>query len=313
MCAGELNEHFLLITKPDNTSDKNQLVFKLPPLALNGSQVAISGEPVTLKEMWPTLYNHLYYQSMTFNNLIFNSFMAIDKVGQYFLMTTKIETGYPGLVYDLDNNKIFKGLSYNGNKVQVLISSHELRKFYALQRGSQNELTIMRYRFAKESVMESCALPTGSIIPDVEGSFYRICIIKNDFLMVTNDTSCTGMQWTKDKTSLKGFVTQGKFFLFGDENVIIFSSEIYDKLNQPVKFTLKPYGSFIECNISPGTVKSSSGNYLVMLIGINKKFVNIICLIIIIITHYRIKLCGNYSDHFGCVDCCAHCLFVKLS
>lgn len=252
-----LSSKLLVVTEPDNQT-YTQYIYEMPVSSLNDSvdQLFLNDDPKKLKDFWPVLYNSTFYAANVFSGPIYNSFTAIDKVSEYFFITSLNEEG---VVYDIKNEKAFKGLHKRQKKDtrEVLISSDKLQKFFAVQVSDNGGLAIMRFKFITDTVIESLKSKE-VIVPENEGAYHPLCKVGNDSMMVMkkellsadDDKDKNGTNKTCEPLKYplsKGFVSKKKIYLFGQDKIYIFSESFYDTPNVPVKVIIKAYSSFINC------------------------------------------------------------------
>ena len=200
--------------------------------------------PIPIEQKWPNFVSSKYFTVA--KNHFYNSFTAIDSVGQeYLLITTKnVSCNCVGATYNIDKKRTYRGRTYYNRDDQVLLSSNELSKFYALHKEKGN-LYISQYYFTDKEI------PTSRILPvEHDGDFpifFPICAVgKNQILVVRHndqDYDCGHVDWPV----LNGFVSDGKFYLFGSNYIITFPQKVYTEPNQPVNFERIPFNDFIQC------------------------------------------------------------------
>lgn len=263
LTVGMLRSKLLVLSEPDNITF-TQYIYEMPASSLNDSadELFLNDEPQTLKSHWPVLYSNEYYMNTVFNGHIYNSFTAVDSVGEYLFLTTLLEeAGSVGVVYDIANGKAYKGMQKNKGIREVLISSDKLQKFFAVQIDGQGGLAMMRFKFTEETVLKSVAKVDG-IVPEDRGAYYPLCKVGPDSMkMLKKKRKADGEDDDKkdDKNSIdmaceplkyplsKGFVSKDKIYLFGQDKIYIFPESFYDNPNKPVKVIAKSYSSFINC------------------------------------------------------------------
>ena len=216
--------------------------------------------PVPIEQKWPNFVSSKYFTIA--EDHFYNSFTAIDSTSQEYLMiTTKYKKCYCiGATYNIDKNKTYDGLAYRGDDDQVLLSSNELSKFYALHKNG-DRLSICQYEFTNSEIPKSEIAPVKK-----EGGFYPICAVGNDQIMVVHNEKHNDCEYV-DWPVLNGFVSDGKFYLFGSNYIITFPQKVYHKPNQPVKFERIPFNDFIQCGgdvdvIKPREVAVAKRKYL---------------------------------------------------
>jgi len=142
---------------------------------------------------------------------------------------------------------------------QILVSSEELNKFYAIT-NKDGGMQMMRFHFTGKTVMESLQ-SSNSIVADHNNKgdstpvYYPMCELKSEgnssgsAIMVSTDGPCTGAKGSPlSWPIMKGFVTADKFYLFGDVQIFIFYRSVYDQPNKPVEYTVVLFSTFIECS-----------------------------------------------------------------
>ncbi|KAH7640736.1 hypothetical protein HUG17_8205 [Dermatophagoides farinae] len=178
---------------------------------------------------------------------IFNAFIVIDNETDWLCLTTWFHiTDEKGISYDLNNHVVKPGFIFTGNKREVLISTNKSCSYYALSYSLiTNGLEIATYKCQK--------FITDSI--KIVNQFRTICFtdgqekeisIQNEY-----DENCKNypVKWP----IMKGFVADGRFYLFDMNNVHIFNEDFYTK-NITVSVIQRKYSSFFVC---PGSIPDS--------------------------------------------------------
>lgn len=240
LAVGLTRKNLLLITE-------NYFVYELSIDSLDSSidQLYLNAEPTPMSTKYPALFESEQFEKIRKN--IFNAFIVIDDETDWLCLTTWFRiTVEKGISYDLNNHDVKPGFIFTGNKREVLISTNKSCSYYALSYSSiTNGLEIATYKCQK--------FITDSI--KIVNQFRTICFtdgqekeisIQNEY-----DENCKNypVKWP----IMKGFVADGRFYLFDMNNVHIFNEDFYTK-NITVSVIQRKYSSFFVC---PGSIPDS--------------------------------------------------------
>lgn len=247
LLAGLTSKRFLLITK-------SFYVYDLPRSSIENvfSELNMDAKPVPLSDKYPVLYKDVTFQKFVANpDLIFNSFTIFDGVGEYLSFTIKNsdrnnDPNLRGIVYDINDNKVLKGYTYNMDYPQVLLSLDTEKTFYALR--NKNGLEINLYQLTSQVISDNV-----NQINEM-GGWTPVCLDSTGkTIFIANDSSgCDKAQWP----ILNGFVNQKYFYLFGDTYIFVFDADIYKSPGSKSKLTQLTYVDFFLCN---GDASGKSG------------------------------------------------------
>lgn len=235
-----LSDRLLLITK-------DLYVFELSPDALNDadsdSTIYIGSMPQSLQDKWPSLYNDPSFQELYTGQLIYNSFTVMSSDGDYLFFTTKqMITSKAGVTFDMKKNIVLKGLTYKDADDQVLISASERLSFFALNKEG-DQLNMAQYRF-----MDPFSKAVSHVTEYINRvtPWRRMCVSDSEDNIYLSESNCTTpLTWPV----LKGFVNGNKFYIFGPQNIYIFSVELVKSPGTRVTVTKKPYDGFFICSV----------------------------------------------------------------
>lgn len=260
-CIGKLSRNVILVTR-------DYLVYDLPLSSVDSTINKLyigNNTPIPIGKKWPNLVTDRYFQTAEAN--FYNAFVAMDSESEYILFTTKWNRcRCIGSTYDMINKRPYQGVTYLDNDDQVLLSSNDLSYFYALNKYGNRGLQIARFHFIKDRVPHSAIRNV-----DPNRRFKRLCEVEGNQLKIVSPDShqCERpINWP----ILNGFVSDGKFYLFGSNYIITFPQKAYDTPNQGVKFYKIPFNQFIQCgaNITvqvPRHLKvKKSNNYKIYII-----------------------------------------------
>lgn len=188
--------------------------------------------------------------------------IAVDPNGRYLLLDSdpKISGIYTvGIIWDIDKNTGYPGFQNIRDKSNRIrwISSDSLSKFYAIS-DANNVLTMVRYALCNNCVIQetfSHAFDSmGEVFPNNTCKYHdkphmrRLCKSGTTGLEVEpfdGDPNCQTIDWSV----YNGFIgADGKIYLFGENDVIAFPEEAYQKAGQPVTFEKTPYNKIINCS-----------------------------------------------------------------
>ncbi|KAJ6218938.1 hypothetical protein RDWZM_004750 [Blomia tropicalis] len=235
-CIGKLSRNVILVTR-------DYLVYDLPLSSVDSTINKLyigNNTPIPIGKKWPNLVTDRYFQTAEAN--FYNAFVAMDSESEYILFTTKWNRcRCIGSTYDMINKRPYQGVTYLDNDDQVLLSSNDLSYFYALNKYGNRGLQIARFHFIKDRVPHSAIRNV-----DPNRRFKRLCEVEGNQLKIVSPDShqCERpINWP----ILNGFVSDGKFYLFGSNYIITFPQKAYDTPNQGVKFYKIPFNQFIQC------------------------------------------------------------------
>ncbi|OTF79356.1 hypothetical protein BLA29_004989, partial [Euroglyphus maynei] len=204
----------------------------------------LDAKPLPLSEKYPELSgNHRFRQ---IKSDIYNAFIVIDDDGSWLCFTTKPDSPYNGINFNMEKSTISEGWSFTAPWKEVLISTTEPCNFYAIRRH-EGQFQICTYQCSKSTIKESKKIQN-------KDDYRSICYSdESDDKMIfiyPDGRHCKNpVQWP----ILKGFVADGKFYLFGKNFIYTFDENAYDhsSTREPYPVRSETYDSFFIC---PGKI-----------------------------------------------------------
>ena len=241
MAVGLTRHHVIVITESFDVYEvaRNQLKTSIDNLYLNA-------KPIPLKEKYPTLADYHRFRLIKFD--IYNAFIVIDNDGSWLCLTTKPNSPYNGINFNMEKSTIIDGWSFTAQWKEVLISTTEPCHFYAIKRHN-NQFQIGTYRCSSSTITKSQQIIN-------ENDYRSICYSMDSgdikkIIIYPDGRDCPN---PVDWPILKGFVAGKKFYLFGKDYIYSFDENAYHDPNHnsyPVR--KQSYDSFFIC---PGKIPS---------------------------------------------------------
>ena len=203
-------------------------------------------KPKPLKDKYPGLYNSPYFNSV--KDYIFNAWIMKDEEGDWICITTRARNHRDGVSYLINNDEAVKGWIYYDQATEVLISQNQQCRYYSLRHDRHNNLIIGLYQCDQGRSRVRYRPHIGLVYRN----FSVICYdetktkITIEMMKPHEPAQCrSGMavQWPV----LKGFVSEGKFYLFGEAYIYIFDESVYLRQGQQVAVRKHSYDSFFSC------------------------------------------------------------------
>ncbi|XP_027199977.2 uncharacterized protein LOC113794089 [Dermatophagoides pteronyssinus] len=252
LAVGKTSRRLLLITVDFHVYD-----VALDSMNSAMDKLYLGSKPRPLDEKYPKLSNNNSFKDI--KNIIFNAFIMSDADADWICITTKSSSRKQGVNYDIDNSEVMTGWVYAGENPQVLISTSLPCQYYSLE--SYGSLVINRY----ECLTSHHVRDHPEIMPKYDN--LAICYGQNETTITMEKIphrrhdggihcrSGNAVNWPV----LKGFVTGGKFYLFGEQNIYVFEEKVFLEQGQPYAVTKRSYDSFFNCPgvIPPGSFSKS--------------------------------------------------------
>ncbi|OTF78211.1 hypothetical protein BLA29_009562 [Euroglyphus maynei] len=210
-------------------------------------------KPIPLSEKYPILYQNKNFQYI--KNRIFNAFIMTDINSEWICITTwYTRDAIRGINYAIDTSEVYRGWGFEGDIPEVLISTDEICVYYSLRRHEDYSLHLNTYK------CEGNDIRNHQYIDPQNNYQFAICHADDTNTNIT-------IEWNYCKSGnpvrwpvLKGFVTDGKFYLFGEYYIYIFDENVFHKQGVPYQVKNRSYNYFFNCAgiIPPGQVISSS-------------------------------------------------------
>ena len=252
LAVGKTSRRLLLITVDFHVYD-----VALDSMNSAMDKLYLGSKPRPLDEKYPKLSNNNSFKDI--KNIIFNAFIMSDADADWICITTKRSSRKQGVNYDIDNSEVMTGWVYQGHNPHVLISTSLPCQYYSLE--SYGSLVINRY----ECLTSHHVRDHPEIMPKYDN--LAICYGQNETTITMEKIphrrhdggihcrSGNAVNWPV----LKGFVTGGKFYLFGEQNIYVFEEKVFLEQGQPYAVTKRSYDSFFNCPgiIPPGSFSKS--------------------------------------------------------
>lgn len=199
--------------------------------AINNLYLNQKAKPMS--EIWPKMWNNDNFMRIK-DKYIWDSFLVMDKDDDYFCASTKqSETNLEGVCYSIKEKKVFRGYSFTGSQQEVVVSADKPIIYYLMQKVTES-VQICRYRFSGSSIEDSDIV--------INSTWRNFCQSKDKIF--TSEKKC---EKPFPMPLLNGFTSRDKFFLFDVDHVMIFSIDVFHKLEEKLPVVMKKYNQFIVC------------------------------------------------------------------
>ncbi|XP_027202381.2 uncharacterized protein LOC113796330 [Dermatophagoides pteronyssinus] len=255
LAVGKTKKRLLLITM-------DYLVYDVPIGSINSTidRLYLGSKPVKLDEKYPILYNSHHFQQIMGETVI--SLIMSDADSDWICLSTRKDTSSnSGCNYDIDHEEALDGWQYFGKDSLVMISTDQPCQYYSLR--SEGTLQINLYQCVGSDRIREVQ----KISPKFDYS--AICYDQTQTKItvqriVQNVAKCRSgipVIWPV----LKGFVSDGKFYLFGQSHIYIFDENVYKQQGQSYPVEKRSYDSFFNCPgiIAPSNVFKSYFNWII--------------------------------------------------
>ncbi|OTF69843.1 hypothetical protein BLA29_005397, partial [Euroglyphus maynei] len=273
LAVGLTRNNLLLMTK-------NFLVYELSKDSLDSSinKLYLNAKPTPMSVRYPVLFESDAFQRI--RKKIFNAFILNDNQTDWLCLTTwKVEINEKGIKYDLNNHSVELGYQFIGEQQEVLISTNEICLFYSLRHSSEtNGLEMATYKCSQRSII-------------LTHSFRLICFVdKQNKEIIIKDYDETCEYYPVKWPIMKGFVANGRFYLFDKNNVHIFDEIVYTKPNTAVSIDERKYSSFFMCpgSIPENFIAKHRSILMIIMIVLFTLFFLLCCLLLIRVENYSI-------------------------
>lgn len=203
--------------------------------AINKLYLGEKSKPMS--EVWPELWkNHEF--KLAKDGHIFNAFVVVDKLSDYFCVTTKNDTfNGVGACYDIIKKQAFPGYTYDGHDDNVVLSANKPIIYYVMHKVKDN-LQLCQFKFKKPLIWIDM-----KVVEIVESSPWR-SLCRSGEKIYSSDSLC---ETPYIMPVLKGFLNDENFYLFGESHVTIFSVKVFTEPGKKFPVIQKNYTQFIYC------------------------------------------------------------------
>ena len=219
---------------------------------------------MAMADKYPILYSSSVFQYIKNEPLI--AFTMIDEDSEWICLVTTNTNPTAGVNYDIDHSQTKPGWQYNGTISLVMISTDHPCQFYSL--NARQGLQINRWHCEEGKRVRD----RPGITPKYHHS--AICYDQTQTNIILeriaeNGTCSSGTPVTWPV--LKGFVSDGKFYLFGESHIYIFDENVYKQQGQSYPVEKRSYDSFFNCPgiIAPSNVFKSCEYLGIIVVAIN--------------------------------------------
>ncbi|XP_075679931.1 uncharacterized protein LOC113794832 [Dermatophagoides pteronyssinus] len=254
LAVGKTQKRLLLITK-------DFYVYDTPLESLDSSinKLYLKTQPMKMSEKYPKLFDDQRFHHI--KNAISVAFIMNDPDSDWICLAPHHRTGKGGINYDIDNSQVIRGWQYlsRDNDPLALLSTNQICQYYSLQ--FKYSLLMNHWRCQRGNRVREVKL----IKPEDRDSVICSTSTSNNNLtiFVQQVGRLSGIRCPRGNPVhwpiVKGFVTDGKFYLFGRSNIYIFSEDVYHNQGKEYPVEKRSYDSFFNCaGIIPPSALSKS-------------------------------------------------------
>nr|XP_027203933.1 uncharacterized protein LOC113797706 [Dermatophagoides pteronyssinus] len=260
VAIGTTSKRLLLITK-------NYYVYDVPinSLDLVHDKLHLPTKPTPIRDKYPILFNSQGFRLILSARLNLDAYIINDGKNDWVFFGERLKVHY-----NIDTSEVFTKLVPYDKKNKVFVSSDMPRHYYSLVRVNNNLfMSIDRYDddsdFSNMSTIQT------------EGAKYSICSNPQNTRIRMEKGKCRSgipVQWPV----LKGFASDGKFYLFSQKYIFILDEDVYNNQGEEYPVQKISFDSFFNCAgiIPASNVITKSYFYWIM--------VAIILLLVILLT-----------------------------
>ncbi|XP_027199953.2 uncharacterized protein LOC113794066 [Dermatophagoides pteronyssinus] len=241
LAVGRTSKQLILLTA-------DFFVYDVPIDSIDTSidKLYLRTKPKPLKDKYPGFYNSPYFQNV--KHYIFNAWIMKDEEGDWICITTRARNHMDGVSYLINNDEAVKGWIYYDQATEVLISQNQQCRYYSLRHYGGNNLIIGLYQCDQGRSRVRYRPHIGLVYKNFSAICYDETKTKITIEMMkphepAQCRSGIAVQWPV----LKGFVSEGKFYLFGEAYIYIFDESVYLRQGQQVAVRKHSYDSFFSC------------------------------------------------------------------
>ena len=215
----------------------------------------LGSKPLHMEQKYPVLYHSPSFQRI--KHLIFNAWIMTDPDSDWICITVRTSSLENGVNYDIDHSQPIPGWSFDGSLTtsQVLISTSQPCQYYSLTTTDYHQsLQINRFQCVEsDRVRETPKISpiNADAIICYDQTKTKITVEMIPWGQQAKCRSGIPVTWPV----LKGFVSAGKFYLFGESHIYIFDENVYNEPGQSYPVEKHSYDSFFNC---PGIIPSSN-------------------------------------------------------
>ena len=234
IAIGKTSTRILLITNGYN-------VYDVPIDSFDGThnKLYLPTKAIQLMDKYPILFKSQMLSQIRTSNKIPNAFIIYDGKNDWIGLQSWQSNKMFKLHYNIDTSEVFTKSYRSDKKNEVIVSSNKPRHYYSLVRVNNNLfMSIDRYD-------EDSDFSNMSIIP-YEGVKHLICSRTNTTIRMEKGIKCRSgipVQWPV----LKGFASDGKFYLFGHSYIYIFDEDAYNNQGKEYPLQKISYDSYFIC------------------------------------------------------------------
>ncbi|XP_075589622.1 uncharacterized protein LOC124496012 isoform X2 [Dermatophagoides farinae] len=241
LTIGMTRIHMLLVTK-----DYNVYAIKRDSMNVAINTLYLHKKSSPLLNIYPKLYNSKEWQDI--QHYVYNSITLIDSYTDWFcFLTSKLLYPSFGLCYDLTHSRIIVGWRLANRFKEVTISSTRPGHFYTIRNKSDDNpsLQIASYNTSDSAIQDKTRIRLGE--------FRSICFDDKDTKQIRIPITSIWKSCSKpvEWSVMKGFVANGRFYLFTKESIYSFNEDVYDSPEESYPFQNHSYQSFFNCIGSP--------------------------------------------------------------
>nr|XP_027202383.1 uncharacterized protein LOC113796330 isoform X3 [Dermatophagoides pteronyssinus] len=250
LAVGKTKKRLLLITA-------DFYVYDVPLDSMNSTidKLYLGSKPLHMEQKYPVLYHSPSFQRI--KHLIFNAWIMTDPDSDWICITVRTSSLENGVNYDIDHSQPIPGWSFDGSLTtsQVLISTSQPCQYYSLTTTDYHQsLQINRFQCVEsDRVRETPKISpiNADAIICYDQTKTKITVEMIPWGQQAKCRSGIPVTWPV----LKGFVSAGKFYLFGESHIYIFDENVYNEPGQSYPVEKHSYDSFFNC---PGIIPSSN-------------------------------------------------------
>ncbi|KAH9423556.1 hypothetical protein DERP_003837, partial [Dermatophagoides pteronyssinus] len=229
VAIGTTSKRLLLITK-------NYYVYDVPinSLDLVHDKLHLPTKPTPIRDKYPILFNSQGFRLILSARLNLDAYIINDGKNDWVFFGERLKVHY-----NIDTSEVFTKLVPYDKKNKVFVSSDMPRHYYSLVRVNNNLfMSIDRYDddsdFSNMSTIQT------------EGAKYSICSNPQNTRIRMEKGKCRSgipVQWPV----LKGFASDGKFYLFSQKYIFILDEDVYNNQGEEYPVQKISFDSFFNC------------------------------------------------------------------